>query len=270
MAWPARRHEAHHGHDHAPGIDPREPHTHQHRHVRLVHRPRTIPTSIIVLSTVEDEAARHDAKVADVSARLAEVQAPVLLPQMWVAYRTTTCLFPEAGERIHVNGVWKTVWSGQDNARIPDFTGERATLLRIDTIEQVLRTSGVLKCDVGPSGYVVAYALARANLRLGKNVVADCVNPLPVTRAAWREVAVTASSPIVEIEIVCSDVAEHRHRVETRKIDVPGLARPTWDSVLQHDYEPWAGSRLVLDTAGRSIADAAAVLRSRISVVSST
>ncbi len=140
----------------------------------------------------------------------------------------------------------------------------RATFLRIDTIEQALRSSGVLKGDVGPSGYVVAYALAGANLRLGQGVVADCVNPLPVTRAAWREVAAAASSPIVEIEVVCSDAAEHRHRVETRQIDVPGLVRPTWDSVQRHEYEPWAGARLVLDTAGRSIADAAAVLRTRI------
>ena len=97
--------------------------------------------------------------------------------------------------------------------------------------------------------------------------MADCVNPLPVTRVAWREVAATASSPIVEIEIVCSDPAEHRHRVETRQIDVPGLVRPTWDSVQQHEYEPWPGSRLVLDTASQSIVDAAAVLRSCISAV---
>ncbi|MGI4831377.1 MAG: hypothetical protein ACRYFU_24830 [Janthinobacterium lividum] len=79
----------------------------------------------------------------------------------------------------------------------------------------------------------------------------------------------TASLPIVEIEIVCSDAAEHRHRIETRLINVPGLLRPTWDSVQRHEYEPWSGTRLVLDTAGRSIADAAFVPRSHISAVSS-
>jgi predicted kinase len=52
-----------------------------------------------------------------------------------------------------------------------------ATYLRIDTIEQALRTSGVLKSGVGPSGYMVAYALAETNLRHGQTVVADCVNP---------------------------------------------------------------------------------------------
>ena len=140
----------------------------------------------------------------------------------------------------------------------------RATYLRIDTIEQALRSSGVLAGDVGPSGYVVAYALAESNLRQGQTVVADCVNPLGVTRAAWRETAAAASSPIVEIEVVCSDPAEHRRRVETRPIDIPGLDRPDWASVQGHDYETWTGDRLVLDTAGRSIADAAAELLAKI------
>ena len=139
-----------------------------------------------------------------------------------------------------------------------------ATYLRIDTIEQVLRSSGVLRSDVGPSGYLVAYALAKANLCRGQSVVADCVNPLAVTRAAWRETAAATSSPVIEIEVVCSDPAEHRHRVETRSIDVPGLVRPTWNSVQRHEYEPWDGSRLVLDTAGRSIAETAAVLRAHV------
>ena len=51
----------------------------------------------------------------------------------------------------------------------------RATYLRIDTIEQALRSSEMLAGDVGPAGYMVAYALAEANLRLGGIVVADSV-----------------------------------------------------------------------------------------------
>jgi hypothetical protein len=40
---------------------------------------------------------------------------------------------------------------------------------------------------------------------MGRTVVADSVNPLAVTRDAWRQVAATTSSEIVEIEVVCSD-----------------------------------------------------------------
>jgi len=124
-----------------------------------------------------------------------------------------------------------------------------ATCLRIDAIEQAVRSADVLAGDIGPAGYAVAYALAEANLRLGQAVVADCVNPLEITRAAWRSVAASAASPILEVEITCSDAAEHRRRVETRTIDVPGLIPPSWASVVGCDYEAWTGPRLVIDTA---------------------
>ena len=72
----------------------------------------------------------------------------------------------------------------------------RATYLRIDTIEQALQSSEMLAGEVGPAGYMVAYALAEANLRLGGIVVADSVNPLAITRDAWRKVAAAAASAI--------------------------------------------------------------------------
>lgn len=132
-----------------------------------------------------------------------------------------------------------------------------AVYLRIDTIEQAIVSAKVLAGDVGPAGYVVAYELARANLALGQTVVADCVNPLPLTREAWRAVASDSSSRVIEVEIVCSDVAEHRRRVTQRTCDIPGLAPPTWASVQGRDYMPWTTQRLVIDTAIVSAADAA-------------
>ena len=140
-----------------------------------------------------------------------------------------------------------------------------ATYLRIDTIEQALRSSGVLAGnDVGPAGYLVAYKVAESNLLIGRMVVADSVNPLAVTRDAWRQVAATTSSQIVEIEVVCSDITEHRRRVETRSVDVPGLALPCWQDVVGRDYEPWDRARIILDTAGCTIAEALKELRVRI------
>jgi predicted kinase len=133
-----------------------------------------------------------------------------------------------------------------------------ATYLRIDAIEQTLRSAGVLAGGVGPAGYMVAYALAEANLRLGLTVVADSVNPLNVTRAAWREVAAAARVPIVEVELVCSDVAEHRRRVETRATDLPGLVPPSWAAVLRRDYDAWTAPRTLIDTAALDAEAAAA------------
>jgi len=122
----------------------------------------------------------------------------------------------------------------------------------------------MLAGDVGPSGYVVAYALAEANLAQGQVVVADSVNPLAITRSAWRQAAAATASPVIEIEIVCSDAAEHRRRVETRSVDIAGLTPPTWDMVQRHHYEPWDRPRLVLDTAARSVAQSMAELRTRM------
>jgi predicted kinase len=113
---------------------------------------------------------------------------------------------------------------------------------------------------VGPAGYMAAYALAEGNLRLGQVVVADSVNPLAITREAWRKVAADAASAICEVETVCSDAGEHRRRVETRAIDVAGLVPPTWQEVLDRDYEPWDRPHLVLDTARRTPAETLEVL----------
>ncbi len=133
-----------------------------------------------------------------------------------------------------------------------------AVHLRIDSIEQALRNSGV---DVsGPEGYEVAYAIAEDNLRLGRTVIADSVNPVEVTRSAWRSVAQRTGTRYVEIEIVCSDRAEHRRRVETRTADIAGHELPTWRQVCQREYEPW-GATVVMDTAGLPIEASVSALR---------
>ena len=131
-----------------------------------------------------------------------------------------------------------------------------ATYLRIDTIEQALRSSMALADDVGPAGYEVAYAVCETNLKLGRVVVADCVNPLSITRAAWRDVAARTAAPIFEVEVICSDEAEHRRRVESREIDIPGLSPPTWAAIMARDYEPWSEPRMVVDTAQTTAAEA--------------
>ena len=136
-----------------------------------------------------------------------------------------------------------------------------AVHLRIDSIEQALRRSNVEVS--GPEGYVVAYATAEDDLRLGHTVIADSVNPIEVTRAAWREVAERAGTSCFEIEIVCSDEAEHRRRVESRAADIPGHRLPTWQDVCAREYEPWEADA-VIDTAGQHIEASVVELRERL------
>ncbi len=128
-----------------------------------------------------------------------------------------------------------------------------AVHVRVDTIEHALKVGLPAHEDIGPRGYLIAYAVAADNLCLGHTVIADSVNPLPVTREAWRAVAAQASVAAVEVETVCSDGDEHRRQVETRSIDIAGFVPPTWRAVVERDYRPWPEADLSIDTAGRSV-----------------
>jgi len=86
-----------------------------------------------------------------------------------------------------------------------------------------MRRSVALRDDIGPAGYLIAYCVAEENLRLGQPVVADSVNPLQATRDSWASVARNARVNLVEVEVVCSDAAEHRRRIESRSTELDGL-----------------------------------------------
>jgi predicted kinase len=90
------------------------------------------------------------------------------------------------GARRDVDCFWRSAGNRKTTIAQLVARGCGAVYLRIDAIEQALRSTNILAGDVGPVGYVVAYALCEANLKLGQIVVADCVNPLPVTRTAWQ------------------------------------------------------------------------------------
>ncbi len=128
-----------------------------------------------------------------------------------------------------------------------------AVFLRIDRIERALAESYLKIHPAEDAGYQVGYVLAEDNLRLGRTVIADSVNPIDLTRDAWRQTAVKAGQDGIEVEVVCSDPAEHRRRIESRQSDITGLKLPNWQDVLDRDYQSWNRDRIVIDTAGRSV-----------------
>jgi predicted kinase len=140
-----------------------------------------------------------------------------------------------------------------------------AVHLRIDSIEQAIRDAGLGERSMDDAGYRVAYAVAADNLRLGRIVIADSVNPIPITRDAWRDVATRAQVRAVEMEVVCSDPGEHRRRVETRDNDIHGAPPLAWADVVARDYRVWDRHRIVIDTAlqtvDRSVAEAYDAIR---------
>jgi predicted kinase len=136
----------------------------------------------------------------------------------------------------------------------------KAVYLRIDSIEQAIRDAflahGHHEKTVISEGYESAYAIARDNLELGHIIIADSVNPINLTRDAWREVALIQNKPFIEVEIICSDKKIHRDRVEKRRVDIKGLTPPTWVDVIEREYTPWKNTTLTIDTASTPPKDA--------------
>ncbi len=145
-------------------------------------------------------------------------------------------------------GVGKTTLARRLSSEI------NAVHLRLDTIEAALTASGMVDraggwTAVPDAGYRVAYALARDHLEAGHDVIADSVNPLSITRHAWSNCAQTAHAELLDIEVICSDRALHKRRIETRTSDLDGLTVPTWQQVEERTYEPWLAPVLRVDTA---------------------
>jgi predicted kinase len=140
----------------------------------------------------------------------------------------------------------------------------KAPYLRVDRIEQTIVVWSALTHPLGPVGYAVAYELAREQLRLGLDVIAECVNPIALTRDAWLDIAAASGAAIVEVEVICSDEVEHRRRVATRTSDVEGLLKPTWSEIMDREYEPWSRPHLPVDSARISVEDAAKLIAARM------
>jgi predicted kinase len=139
-----------------------------------------------------------------------------------------------------------------------------AVWIRADSIEQAIKDSGVVPGDLKDAGYRAAQAAAEDNLRLGRDVVADCVNDWQIARDGWRLAGERAGAEVVWIEVVCSDPAEHRRRVETRVVNVPGLTPPDWQAVVEREYHPWDCERFTIDTAGRTVDECVDELRTNL------
>jgi len=144
----------------------------------------------------------------------------------------------------------------------------RAAYVRIDSIETAIsRAEGQFvqtnRWDL-PPGYLVGYDVAADQLHNGLHVVAESVNPLPASRDAWRATGIRAGARVIEVEVVCSDLSEHRRRAETRVLDVAGLAKPTWDQITKREYAIWERDRVVVDTAILDVDQSAQLIRAAI------
>jgi len=139
----------------------------------------------------------------------------------------------------------------------------QATYLRIDAIEDALLADGGGPLVDRGTGYRVAYALAEENLTLGRSVIADCVNPLNITREAWCDVARGAGVELVNVVVICSDSAQHKSRLDARPAGTRGSV---WAEISGRTFEATSSASIVIDTAHRSVEQCLAALDAALPV----
>jgi|SRR5262245_15658583 len=109
----------------------------------------------------------------------------------------------------------------------------QATYLRINSIEEALWADEGGPLVAAGTGYRVAYAVAEDNLNLGRTVIADPVNPIRLTRQAWHQIAKRAGVKCIDVVVTCSDIAQHKRRVEARS---PASLGASWTEILDREF----------------------------------
>ena len=92
----------------------------------------------------------------------------------------------------------------------------------------------------------------------------DCCNPIELTRQEWEDVAVNNNCRFVNIEVVCSNKTEHKKRAEQRNAEVANMKLPVWDDIENREYHEWHKSRIVIDTAGKTIKQCQTELKEKV------
>lgn len=124
-------------------------------------------------------------------------------------------------------------------------------VLSVDPVEAALWQAGIDRSQpTGLAAYVVVEAVAAGLLSLGQSVVVDAVNDAVEARGQWSALARRWQVELRYIEVICSDPAIHRRRLEGRRRDIPGFVEPTWESVEARrvNFAAWHEPRMVLDS----------------------
>lgn len=110
--------------------------------------------------------------------------------------------------------------------------------LRLDCIEVPFYRYNAASGSKG-EGYDAIVNLARENLNLGLDVIVDTVNPLHLTRKLFRDLAKESNANLLQFELKTNNLLLHKKRIEQRKADIIGHNLPTWNKVLNVEYEEW-------------------------------
>jgi len=121
-----------------------------------------------------------------------------------------------------------------------------------DWLLGALKPHGVLTGLERPAFLAMYYdllaTLMNRQLMLGQSAVLDCLINDELA-ARWSEGARQQGARFHVIECVCTDEAEHRRRLETRRRNIPGWHEVGWAHVerMRTEYPPLTFEHLTLD-----------------------
>jgi predicted kinase len=124
-------------------------------------------------------------------------------------------------------------------------------VLSVDPIEAAIIRAGIPHSfETGFAAYLVAEAIAEAELKLGRGVIVDAVNAVEPAKEAWRKLAAKHQVPLKVIACKCSDEALHRRRLEARRRGLDAIPEPKWEDVQRRklDFTPWVEPHLEVDS----------------------
>jgi len=117
-------------------------------------------------------------------------------------------------------------------------------VVSVDPIESAILSAGIDADEpTGLAAYLVAETIAESVISSVGGVVIDAVNAVEPAREQWVKLAARRGIPVRFVEVVCSDEAVHRARLEARGRQLAHIAEPTWHAVEQSldEWEPWGG-----------------------------
>lgn len=148
---------------------------------------------------------------------------------------------------------------GSGKSTIAEVVGARLGLpiVSVDPIESAILSAGIAADQpTGLAAYLVTETITASVLAVGSGVVVDAVNAVSAAREQWVALAERTGMPLRFVEVICTDRALHRARLETRERTLPHLTEPSWHAVEQSldEYEQWTGSasavaRVTVDSA---------------------
>jgi predicted kinase len=140
----------------------------------------------------------------------------------------------------------------------------RIPIFSVDPIEAAILEAGIEQgFETGLAAYIVAAALASEQLKLGISVVIDAVNAEEEGKNTWRELGRRYGLTPIVLEVVVSNQALHRRRIQARVRGLHGFREVTWDQVeaRRKNLTPWRQPTLLLDSAHDLDANVALAVR---------